>query len=187
MVRTACIKTVDEAGDSTTTTALLVSEICTGAHAEIQRGSSIRDLDELFEYDMQKIDEYLTQKSREVKNTSDIHNIAMVSSSNDSEIADTIRDVYEEAGMDVVIDVVETDEPETSFEVVRGYTMPDTGYTHNIFVNNHDRGRTEFVNPRVYVTNSRIRRITPQIAGLFEKNIDRNHPCLLYTSDAADE
>lgn len=186
-VKSAAQTTVDEAGDGTTTTTILTQSMCNMINREIELGKNPNDLVLDLKEDLETVKEYIKTNSKDVVNTLDIKNIANVSSNSDEEISGLIKSIYDEAGMNVEIDVTESDNLESSFEIVKGYTMHDTGYASNVFINNHDKGRVEFSNPKVYIYNGKVRQMTEDFIALFEDNADRNsekfQPLVLIVED----
>lgn len=82
---------------------------------------------------------YIKDKSKKIENTEDIKNIALVSSNNDLEIANNIKDIYDNTNFNVVIDVVESENDLTNYEIVNGFTIYETGYSSRQFINNFDK------------------------------------------------
>lgn len=175
-VKNAAMKTVSEAGDNTTTTTILTQKICNMVNAEIELGANINDMVSDLKSDLNLVVDYIKSSSNKVTDVDSIHKVALVASNNDYTIADNIRDVYKEAGFNVQIDVVESDAIETSFEIVKGYTMPETGYASPIFVNNYEKGRVEYNNPRIFINNGKIRNISDALTDIISENTDRNNP-----------
>lgn len=173
-IKNAAISTVNSVGDNTTTTTILTQKMCNMISSEIELGSNPNELIRDLKDDLNKVSEYIKENSKSVKNTEDIYNIAKVSSNHDEEIADIIKRVYDETGNDVTIDVSESDNAETTFEVVNGYTMNETGYVAPIFINNFEKQRVEYSNPKVYIFNGKIRHMNQPLMDILMENANRN-------------
>lgn len=186
-IKNAAIKTVDEAGDGTTTTTILTQSMCNSVFKEIELGANPNKLIKDLKEDLKMVSDYIKEYSRKIETTDDIQNIAKVSSNNDEEISRLIRDIYDEAGMKVAIDITESDTLDTSYEIVNGYTMKDTGYSSNVFINNFEKNRVEYQNPKVYLYNGKIKFMTSELMELFKDNSDRNsdnfRPLVLIVED----
>lgn len=186
-IKNAAIKTVNEAGDGTSTTTILTQSMCNSVYKEIELGENPNNLIKDLKEDLKTVSDYIKDYSRKIENTDDIQNIARVSSNNDEEISRLIKDIYDKAGMKVAIDITESDTIDTSYEIVNGYTMKDTGYSSNVFINNFEKNRVEYQNPKVYLYNGKIKFMTPELMELFRDNSDRNsdnfRPLVLIVED----
>lgn len=186
-IKNAANQTVNNGGDGTTSTTILTQSMCNSMFNEIELGKNpnllIKDLKE----DLKSVTEFIQENSKKVENTEEIRNIAKVSSNHDDEISNLIRDIYDKAGNNVTIDVIESDDSETTFEIVNGYTMKETGYSSNVFINNPDKGRIEFNNPRIFLYNNKVRQMSHELLTIFMENADRNsddfRPLVLIVED----
>lgn len=186
-IKHAAIKTVEEAGDGTTTTTVLTQSMCNDIHKQLELGLSTQEVTkELFE-DAEKVYDFIKRNSKKVETIEDIKNIASTSANNQEDIGDLFADIYSKAGMSVNIDVVESDSTETTYEIVKGFTMKETGYVSSQFINNFDKGRVEFENPRIYVYDGKVRNSTGKLIEILQKNTDRNsedfRPLVLIVED----
>lgn len=186
-IKNAAQKTVEEAGDGTTTTTILTQSMCNSVFNELELGANPNKLIKDIQVDLETVKEFIKSNSKVVKTTKDIKNIAKVSSNDDEDISELIKDIYDEAGFNVEIDVVESDNVKSSYEIVNGYTMHDTGYCSNVFINNQEKNRVEFNNPKVFIYNGKIKSMSNSLSSLFEDNADRNsekfRPLVLIVED----
>ena len=67
-----------------------------------------------------------------------------------------IEEIYSKIGFEGVINTIETDNHDTDYKIVDGYIVDNTGYAHNIFINNFDKGIVEYDNPNIYIINNKI-------------------------------
>lgn len=176
LLKKAATKTDEEAGDSTTSTSILTQSMCNDIFREIELGLNQNDVIRDLKDDLNKVVEYIKEKSKKVESTQDIYDVAKVSANNDLSIAKLIQDIYDDSNLNVAIDIVESDELEDSYEIVNGFTMRNTGYTDTIFLNNPEKMRIEFNNPRVYLYNGRIKYMSQELMDVFMDNADRNNP-----------
>ena len=58
-IKNAAIKTVNEAGDGTTTTSILTQSLCNNVEQEIQSGSNVHDIQEDIKNDLITVKEYI--------------------------------------------------------------------------------------------------------------------------------
>lgn len=186
-VKNAAMKTLDEAGDGTTTSSVLVQSMCNDIFKEISLGKTTGEVTkELFE-NAEEVYDFISKNSRKVESVKDIENIATVSSNNDKEIGKLFSDIYSEAGMSVSIEVVENDDVDTTFEIVNGFTISNTGFSASQFINNYDKNRIEYENPKVYIYNGKIKMMSEHLMEIFKDNVDRNseyfRPTILIVED----
>ena len=172
---------------NTTTTTVLTQSMCNDIHKQLELGLSTQEVTkELFE-DAEKVYDFIKRNSKKVESIEDIKNIASTSANNQEDIGDLFADIYSKAGMSVNIDVVESDSTETTYEIVKGFTMKETGYVSSQFINNFDKGRVEFENPRIYVYDGKVRNSTGKLIEILQKNTDRNsedfRPLVLIVED----
>ena len=173
-IKEATSKTVKEAGDGTTTTAVLVQSMCNDLYKTSKLGSDMNSYISDLKEDLVKVKKYISEKSKKVKTTDDVENIARTSSNNNFEIGKLIKNIYDASNMDVEIDVVEGDQDEDSFEIVNGYSIPNTGYISSIFINNREKGRVEYENPKVYILNGKVKTLSNDLMEIISKTADRN-------------
>ena len=175
-VKNAARKTVQEAGDNTTSTVIFTQSACNAVYKELELGVNPNELLQDLKSDLDTIVDYIKEKSIQIESNSDIERIAYVSGNNSSEIGTLLKDIYDNCGRNVEIDIVETSQEKTDFEKLSGYTLKNTGYASNVFINNYDKGRIEFLNPRIYVLNSTIRNLDNHLQEILSINSNPNDP-----------
>lgn len=79
----------------------------------------------------------------------DIYDIAYVSSNGNEFVANMLKDLYEECGMEVFIDVAMTTAKETTIKYYDGMTL-NTGYTDASFITNPKDNTSVVDNPQIY-------------------------------------
>lgn len=173
-VKNAARKTVEEAEDGTTTTSILTQSMCNNIYKSIELGENPNQLIKDLNKDLENVVKYIESKSTKVTNTDEIENIATISANNDPHIGKIIKDIYDNSGFNVEINVVESDNNETTFDLVNGFTMRDTGYSSNQFINNYEKGRVEFENPRIYLMNGKVKFTSQNMIDIMGNNSDRN-------------
>ena len=112
-------RTNEESGDGTTTTCVIASAIISEARRiqsdpiKVRRGLKLG---------VKAICEQLDTMAVQVKNESDVRNLALISSNNDKGIADVLARVYSEVGLNGAISIQDGDgtHRETTVEFVSG-------------------------------------------------------------------
>ena len=101
----------------------------------------------------------------------DIYNIALISTNNNKEIAENLKSIYEEFGMEVFIDVAISNSTDNLIKIYDGMTL-DAGYADTCFINNTSKGVSTIRNPHVYVFEDPID--TPEMIALFDTILEKN-------------
>ena len=136
-------------GDGTTSAVILSSHIFENLMEDMEVNSYlpaevVRALEKFTKMMGDKI-----KKTAKTATLQDIYDIAYISSNGDENIANMIKAIYEECGMEVFIDVAMTTAQETSIKYYDGMTL-DTGYSDSCFVTNSEENTCEVSNPDIY-------------------------------------
>ena len=174
LIKDSADKTVIEAGDGTTTTTILTQAMCNKIYSEINLGKDSNTLCNDLKYDLKIVKDFILKQSKKIENTEQIRQIAMVSSNSDIAISDMIKEIYDKIGFNGVIDVRENDSIDNKYEIVKGLTIPNTGYSTHLFVNNFEKNRVELNNPKVLVFNGKLNEISEQLMELINENSSQN-------------
>ena len=169
-IQNSARKTVEEAGDGTTSTTILTQDMCNRMVSEIDLGKNPNKLCKDLKLDLENVKDYLSFTASKVTTTEHIKQIAKVSANNDEEIGNIIKEIYDKIGFSGAIDVRESDSLQTSYDIVKGLTIPSTGYASQHFINNHEKGRVDLINPRVLVLNSRVPDLNQAMYDLLSEN-----------------
>ena len=101
----------------------------------------------------------------------DIYEIALISTNGNEEIAGTIKAIYEEFGLDVMIDVGISTGVDNIVKKYDGMTL-ETGFTDICFVNDKSRNSAAIRNPKVYCFNDPID--TPEMLSFLDAILYNN-------------
>lgn len=178
-VREAAQKTVDEAGDGTTGSVVLVASMVKGG-LQILETPSInpilmkRGMDEA----CAKVVKHISENSVQVKGDEDLVNIAMISTNSDRPMAEAIAQAFKEVGENGMILREPTLENTVKTEAIPG-TIIHRGYTTPQFINDRDNQRVFLENPFVVLVEEEISQ-TDEIAPFMEKYVETHkmHPIL---------
>ncbi len=116
LVRNACSKTNDDAGDGTSTTAVLLQSVVQASLSRPENSAEIRS-------SLLETSEYLVSKLKEVSKPielKDIKKVALISAENE-ELAELVTSTIQEVGEKGVIVVEESKTFETKKEIQNGY------------------------------------------------------------------
>lgn len=149
MVKEAAQKTVDQAGDGTTTTVVLLEAIVEAGIKMIEAGANPiqlkREIDDAVAYVVDDIKE----RSVQVGNDNDkIFNIATISANNDPEIGRMIADAYKQIGKDGIIDLEASQSVNTEIKIAEGYRFARS-WESPLFITNKEKQIIEYENPMI--------------------------------------
>ena len=157
-VKEACNKTVNQAGDGTTSTAVLTQEFVKLSQEVIKRGKSPIDLKNEIESAKDEVVEYLKHNSVEVDDEY-IKDVAKISSNNDEELGSIIAEAFLKAGKNGVVSYEDSDTSTTYVESINGMPI-DKGYDIEFFNNVPEKRCVEFKdNPYILLSNRNIQSI----------------------------
>jgi chaperonin GroEL len=105
MVKEVAKKTSDTAGDGTTTATVLAQAIYTEGHRLVTAGANPMELKRGLDRSVAAVVEELKALSKDIKDKSEISQVAAISANNDEEIGRLISDAMEKAGKEGVITV----------------------------------------------------------------------------------
>jgi chaperonin GroEL len=177
LLKEAARKTVQEAGDGTTTATVLAHAILTEAYKV--KDISPRDLKQGINLAVDKVVQYLEKHSSEVKGDV-IEQVATISANNDRELGRLIGQAFRAVDETGIVMMETHEEPETVIERIEGVQY-DKGFLHNHFVTNKEKGTAELENPLVLLVDSKVDNIR-KIQGVLEYVI-KNNKSLLVVAD----
>lgn len=186
MIKEATQKTVDQAGDGTTTCCVLAEAIVIEGMKLIEGGANPMDIkrgiDKAVEYIVEQLKEMAVPIKGDIER---IRQIATVSANNDPEIGEWIAKAFEKIGSEGVIDLEASRGVNTEIKLTDGYKW-DNGWISPFFVSNKEKQVTEFADPFILLYEKRIIHHT-QVQKALEFCISKGRPILIICEDAADE
>lgn len=138
------VKTV---GDGTTS-AVVLSSIIFDKIIKLEDSYRPSTITRKLENCVNAISEEIKQ-SATVMTIEDVYDIAMISTNGDYHLASLLRDIYNEFGNSVFIDVTPSTNEETMIKSYNGMTL-NTGYCDSCYVTNTKNNTSEVDNPEVY-------------------------------------
>lgn len=162
IVKNTSGQTNDDAGDGTTTTAVILQSI---VHECLKRPENPMLIEDSLKKASLKVISELKKKStpitlEKIKDITDI-------SAEDEEISNTVSTILKKIGKDAVVTVEDSNDSNTSYEIVDGYEA-HLGFMSPVFINDTKRARAVMNDVPVFVTEKKISTIQ-DIAPLFEK------------------
>ena len=163
---------VKEVGDGTTSAVILSRNIFDELYHSnsISLGASPTSIIESFNTIVSSLKEIIEKKSRECT-IDDIYNIALISTNNNEDMANIIKNIYAKYGMDVFIDVGTSITSDNIVKEYDGMTL-DTGIADMCFVNDHKNNVCSIKNPKIYAFNDPID--TPEMLNFLDAILELN-------------
>ena len=175
LLKEAARKTVQEAGDGTTTATVLAHAILLEAYKVVDKTNS-RELKDGINQAVKKVVKYLKSLSVDVKGQM-IDQIATISTNNEPALGKIIADAFRAVDNTGVVMMETASDGVTSVEVVDGVQY-DKGITNSHFITNKAAKTAELEKPLVLLLESPVDTIR-QIQSVLEYVIKNNKPLLI--------
>jgi chaperonin GroEL len=155
MVREVASKTVDVAGDGTTTATVLAQSIIVEGSKAVAAGMNPMDLKRGIDSAVQTVVSEIARQSKKVNGKEDIIQVATISANGDTTIGAYIADAMEAVGQEGVITVEEAKGLETTLDTVKGMQF-DRGYLSPYFVTNPEKMAVEMKDAIILIADRKI-------------------------------
>ena len=155
MVREVASKTVDVAGDGTTTATVLAQSIIVEGTKALGAGMNPMDLKRGIDAAVQTVVAEIAKQSKKVNGKADITQVATISANGDTTIGNYIAEAMEAVGQDGVITVEEAKGLETTLETVKGMQF-DRGYLSPYFVTNSEKMEVQMKDALILIADRKI-------------------------------
>jgi chaperonin GroEL len=185
LVKEVASNTADEAGDGTTTATVLAQSIFQEGLRNITAGANPIEVKRGMDKATVAIIEELKSMSQEVKDKKEIAQVATISANSDVKIGSLIAEAMEKVGKDGVITVEEAKGINDELDVVEGMQF-DRGYLSPYFITNSEKMTTEFDNPLILITDSKITSLK-DLVPLLEQSQQSGRPLLIIADDVEGE
>ncbi|MBN1331929.1 chaperonin GroEL [Candidatus Dojkabacteria bacterium] len=155
LVKESATKTVDTAGDGTTTAVVLTQSIVTTGLKNITAGANPMEIRTGIEKGVDAVVAKLKKMAKEIKGKEDIKRVATISANGDEQIGDMLANIMDKVGKDGVVTVEEGQ----TFGLVEKYVEGmqfDKGYVSPYFVTDADSLTAEIKNPYILLFDGKI-------------------------------
>lgn len=154
LVKEVASKTVDSAGDGTTTATVLAQAIAVEGCKAVAAGMNPMDLKRGIDLAVEAVVESVRKQSRPI-NDADATRVAVISANGDREIGEIIGRAIDEVGREGVISVEEGRKVGTYLETMKGMQV-DKGFISQYFITNPERLTAELEDVMLLITDQRI-------------------------------
>jgi chaperonin GroEL len=186
VIKQAAQKTVDAAGDGTTTSTVLAHSISSQAiNATSHASTNATQVKRGIEAAIKEVVAELKSMSVDITGEEQIKQVATLSANGDTEIGELVATALEKVGRDGVVTVEESRSGETSLEVVEGLQF-DRGYKSHYFVTDNATMTAVLNDPLILIYDKKISTIK-DILPLLEKVSAEQKSLLLIAEDIEGE
>ncbi|MEQ8304760.1 MAG: chaperonin GroEL [Cyclobacteriaceae bacterium] len=185
LVKEVASKTADAAGDGTTTATVLTQSIFSHGIKNVAAGANPMDLKRGIDKAVIAVIENLKKQSKKIKDSSEIAQVATISSNSDETIGKMIADAMDKVGKDGVITVEEAKGTETEVKTVEGMQF-DRGYLSPYFVTNTEKMEAELESPYILIYDKKISAMK-ELLPILEQTAQTGKPLLIISEEVEGE
>ncbi len=185
MVREVASKTVDRAGDGTTTATVLARAIAVEGVKAVAAGMNPMDLRRGIEAAVEKVVEDLKARSRKVASNDEIAQVGTIAANGEKEIGQKIAEAMGKVGHESPITVEENKSLETELDVVEGMQF-DRGYLSPYFVTNAEKMLCELDSPYILFHEKKLSGLQ-QLLPILEAVVQSGKPLLIVAEEVEGE
>jgi hypothetical protein len=184
LVKSVAVKTNDIAGDGTTTATLLAEALIAEGLRNVAAGANPIELNRGIAEAAEFVVEQLKQRATEVNSSTEIANVATVSS-RDPEVGEMVAAAMEKVGKDGVLSVEESQSMESTLDVTEGISF-EKGFLSPYFITDIDSQQAVLEDTLVLLVRNKISSL-PDFLPLLEKVVESSKPVLIIAEDVEGE
>lgn len=185
LVKQVSIKSANEAGDGTTTSTLIATEMVKAGLKEIRQGVNAVAVKKEIDNIVEEIVKEIKSLSVDISSEEQIKHVASISGNNDTEVGNLIAAAIDKVGREGVVTIEESKSGETELEVVEGMQF-ERGYKSPYFVTNNTTMQAVLENPYILLYDGRIS-TAQELLQVMTKANSENKPLLVIAEDFGDE
>ncbi len=184
LVKSVAVKTNDIAGDGTTTATLLAEALIAEGLRNVAAGANPIELNRGIAEAAEFVVEQLKQRATEVNSSTEIANVATVSS-RDPEVGEMVAAAMEKVGKDGVLSVEESQSMESTLDVTEGISF-EKGFLSPYFITDIDSQQAVLEDTLVLLVRNKISSL-PDFLPLLEKVVESSKSVLIIAEDVEGE
>jgi len=182
MVKQAAIKTADTAGDGTTTSTLLASEMVKAGLSHLNNGANAVEIKRGIDTAVKEIIENLKHEIKEnISSEDQLKQIASISANNDSEIGELIATAMQKVGREGVVHIEESKSGETYLETVEGMQF-ERGYKSPYFVTDNNSMSCTLNDVLILILDKKVNQVK-ELLPILENVSTQNKSLLIIAED----
>ncbi|HHU67882.1 chaperonin GroEL [Corynebacterium sp.] len=184
LVKSVAIQTNDAAGDGTTTATLLAQALIAEGLRNVAAGANPVELNKGIAAAADKTVELLKARATEVASSTEIANVATVSS-RDEIVGEMVAGAMDKVGKDGVLTVEESQSIESSLDVTEGISF-DKGFLSPYFITDIDSQQAVLDDALVLLVRNKISSL-PDFLPILEQVVESGKPVLIIAEDIEGE
>jgi len=177
LLKAAAKKSVDEAGDGTTTTTLLVQSIVNECLDITSKETNVVEIQKGIAASVSAVVTNLKEQAMEITTEDQIYNVAKLSANGDENIAKLISLAIDKSGRDGSVSIEESKYAEDSLEEVEGMVL-SKGLLHHHFVTDEAKNHSLLLNPCILLVDEVITK-AESIVNFMQYAAEKERPLLL--------
>jgi len=186
IIKQAAVKTVDAAGDGTTTSTVLAHAIAVEAlDATAYASTNATQIKRGIEAGVKEVVKGLKELSQDISDEAQIKQVATLSANGDTEIGELVATAMDKVGREGIVTVEESRTGETSLEVVEGLQF-DRGYKSHYMVTDNSTMQAVLTDSLVLIYEKRIS-AAKDLLPILESVSTQNKSLLIIAEDITDE
>ena len=185
MVKQVSVKSANEAGDGTTTSTLLATQMIKEGIKAIRQGTNAVEVKSGIDKAVSMVIEELKKISVDVSTEEQIKQVAVISGNNDPEVGELISAAIDKVGREGLITIEESKTGETTLEVVEGMQF-DRGYKSPYFVTDNTLMQAVMEDTYILLYDGRINSMN-EVVPFLQKANSENKSLLIVAEDYGDE
>lgn len=186
IIREASSKTNEDAGDGTTSSAVLARSIVEVGLKNVAAGANPIDVKRGIDKAVESVVKSIAKQSKKIADSDDeIKQIATISANNDEKIGTLIADAMKLSGGNGVIKVEEAKGIDDELKKVDGMEI-DRGYPSPHFITDQSKGEAVLENPMILITTKEISTVK-QIMSIVEFSAQNGKALFIITPDLTGE
>ena len=167
------------------TATVLAQAIYSNGIKNVAAGANPMDLKRGIDKAVIAVIEHLKKQSKKLKDSSEISQVATISSNSDAEIGKMIASAMEKVGKDGVITVEEAKGTETEVKTVEGMQF-DRGYLSPYFVTNTEKMEADLETPYILIYDKKISSMK-ELLPILEQTAQTGKPLVIVSEDVEGE
>ena len=186
IIKQAAVKTVDAAGDGTTTSTVLAHAIAVEAlDATAYASTNATQIKRGIDAAVKEVVKGLKELSQDISDEAQIKQVATLSANGDTEIGELVATAMDKVGREGIVTVEESRTGETSLEVVEGLQF-DRGYKSHYMVTDNNTMQAVLTDSLVLIYEKRIS-AAKDLLPILESVSTQNKSLLIIAEDITDE
>lgn len=185
MVKQVSVKSANEAGDGTTTSTLLATQMIKEGMKAIRQGTNAVEVKSGIDKAVSMVIEELKKISVDVSTEDQIKQVAVISGNNDPEVGELISAAIDKVGREGLITIEESKIGETTLETVEGMQF-DRGYKSPYFVTDNTTMQAVMEDSYIMLYDGRINSMN-EVVPFLQKANSENKSILIVAEDFGDE